>query len=99
MQAFPSQRSPLKRAVQAALLGACLSGGAVPLAVMADTAASDTQARSWTIAPGSLANALDQFARQAGVSLSYDASSVAGKTSPGLSGNFDRQVRFWSSIN
>ena len=91
MQAFPSQRSPLKRAVQAALLGACLSGGAVPLAVMADTAASDTQARSWTIAPGSLANALDQFARQAGVSLSYDASSVAGKTSPGLSGNFDRQ--------
>ncbi len=91
MQAFPSQRSSLKRAVQAALLGACLGGGAAPLAVMADTASSDTQARDWSIAAGSLAGALDQFARQAGISLSYDATSIAGKTSPGLRGSFDRE--------
>ena len=82
MQAFPSQRSPLKRAAQAALLGACLSGAAVPLAVMAQTPASDIQARDWHIAAGSLADALDQFARQASISLSYDATSVAGKASP-----------------
>ena len=88
MHAFPSPRSPLKRAVQAALLGACLSGGALPLAVLAETPASDTQARDWHIAAGSLANALDQFARQAGISLSYDANSVAGKTSTGLNGRF-----------
>ena len=89
MHAFPSPRSPLKRAVQAALLGACLSGGALPLAVLAETPASDTQARDWNIAAGSLASALDQFARQAGISLSYDANSVAGKTSTGLNGRFD----------
>lgn len=91
MQAFPSQRSPLKRAVQAALLGACLSGGALPLAVMAETLANDTQARDWQIAPGALANVLDQFARQAGISLSYDATSVANKSSPGLNGRYERE--------
>ncbi len=37
MQAFPPKIPPfpLKRAAQAALLGACLSGGALPLAVLA----------------------------------------------------------------
>ncbi|WP_404487528.1 TonB-dependent siderophore receptor [Pseudomonas sp. HT11] len=91
MQAFPSQRSSLKRTVQAAVLGACLSGGGLPSAVLADTLAVDNQARDWHIAPGALANALDQFARQAGISLSYDATSVAGKSSTGLTGNLDRE--------
>ncbi|WP_456026590.1 TonB-dependent siderophore receptor [Pseudomonas capeferrum] len=91
MQAFPSQRSSLKRTVQAAVLGACLSGGGLPSAVLADTPAVDNQARDWHIAPGALANALDQFARQAGISLSYDATSVAGKSSQGLTGNLDRE--------
>ena len=91
MQAFPSKRSPLKHAVHAALLGACLNGSALPLAVMAQTPASDTQARDWNIAPGPLATVLDQFARQASISLSYDATSVAGKTSPGLNGALDSQ--------
>ncbi|QJI11007.1 TonB-dependent siderophore receptor [Pseudomonas sp. ADAK22] len=91
MQAFPSQRSSLKRAVQAAALGACLSGGGLPSAVLADTAAVDNQVHDWHIAPGALANALDQFARQAGISLSYDATSVAGKSSQGLTGNLDRE--------
>ncbi|MGU9828502.1 TonB-dependent siderophore receptor [Pseudomonas sp. LF242] len=91
MQAFPSQRSSLKRAVQAAALGACLSGGGLPSAVLADTAAVDNQVRDWHIAPGALANALDQFARQAGMSLSYDATSVAGKSSQGLTGSLDRE--------
>ena len=91
MQAFPSQRSSLKRAVQAAALGACLSGGGLPSAVLADTPAVDNQVRDWHIAPGALANALDQFARQAGISLSYDATSVAGKSSQGLTGNLDRE--------
>lgn len=77
MQAFPSKRSPLKHAVHAALLGACLNGSALPLAVMAQTPVSDTQARDWNIAPGPLATVLDQFARQASISLSYDATSVA----------------------
>ncbi|GAA0270047.1 hypothetical protein GCM10009086_27820 [Pseudomonas rhodesiae] len=90
MQASPLQRSPLKLAVQAALLGVCL-GGALPSIALAAPAAGGTQAREWNIAAGPLDRALDQFARQAGISLSYDANSVAGKSSPGLSGNFDRQ--------
>lgn len=88
MQAFPSQRLSLKHAVRAAMLGICLGGASLPLAAPAESAA-DTQARDWRIAPGPLASALDQFARQAGISLSYDASSVAGKTSSGLNGSFD----------
>ena len=88
MQAFPSQRSPLRQAVNAALLGACLTS-ALPGTALAQAPARDSQARTWNIAPGPLASALDQFARQAGISLSYDASSVAGKTSAGLSGAFD----------
>ena len=91
MQAFPSQRSPLKHAVHAALLGACLNCAAAPLFARAETPASDTQARDWNIAASTLTTALDQFARQAGISLSYDATSVAGKTSQGLSGRLDRE--------
>ena len=91
MHAFPFPRSPLKHAVHAALLGACLSCATAPPFAWAETPASDTQARDWNIAAGSLATALDQFARQAGISLSYDATSVAGKTSPGLSGRLDRE--------
>jgi outer membrane receptor for ferric coprogen and ferric-rhodotorulic acid len=91
MHAFPFPRSPLKHAVHAALLGACLSCATAPPFAWAETPASDTQARDWNIAAGSLATALDQFARQAGISLSYDATSVAGKTSQGLSGRLDRE--------
>ncbi|MEG8234702.1 TonB-dependent siderophore receptor [Pseudomonas orientalis] len=88
MQAFPSQCSSLKHAVRAALLGVCLGSASLPMTALAESAA-DTQARDWRIAPGPLASALDQFARQAGISLSYDASSVAGKSSSGLNGSFD----------
>jgi len=91
MHASPFPRSPLKHAVHAALLGACLSCATAPPFAWAETPASDTQARDWNIAAGSLATALDQFARQAGISLSYDATSVAGKTSQGVSGRLDRE--------
>ncbi|MBI6635568.1 TonB-dependent siderophore receptor [Pseudomonas paralactis] len=91
MQAFPPKRSPLRHAINATLLGACVAAGALPSTASAQDAGSERQARTWNIAPGPLAGALDQFARQAGISLSYDAGSVAGKSSPGLSGSLAPQ--------
>lgn len=91
MQAFPSKRSPLRHALNATLLGACVAASALPYTATAQEPRSERQARAWNIAPGPLAGALDQFARQAGISLSYDAGSVAGKSSPGLSGTLAPQ--------
>ncbi|MBJ2221705.1 TonB-dependent siderophore receptor [Pseudomonas sp. MF7453] len=91
MQAFPPKRSPLRHAINATLLGACVAAGALPSTASAQEPGSERQARTWNIAPGPLAGALDQFARQAGISLSYDAGSVAGKSSPGLSGSLAPQ--------
>ncbi|MFO2466442.1 TonB-dependent receptor [Pseudomonas sp. 15FMM2] len=84
-------RSPLRQAINATLLGVCLAGATLPIRVHAQEPLDERQARDWNIAAGSLAGALDQFARQAGISLSYDAGSVAGKNSPGLNGTLDRQ--------
>lgn len=90
MQAFPSKKSPLRQAVNAALLGACLAS-ALPGGALAQEPARDSQTRAWNIAPGPLSSALDQFARQAGISLSFDANSVAGKHSAGLTGALDSE--------
>ena len=86
MQAFPSLRLPLRHAIKATLLGACLAASTLPYSAGAQPPGGERQARTWNIAPGPLAGALDQFARQAGISVSYDAGSVAGKSSAGLSG-------------
>ncbi|NNA54127.1 TonB-dependent siderophore receptor [Pseudomonas lactis] len=91
MQAFPSLRSPLRHAIKATLLGACLAATALPYTAGAQPTGGERQTRTWNIAPGPLAGALDQFARQAGISVSYDAGSVAGKSSDGLSGTLEPQ--------
>ncbi len=72
---------PLTRALRASLFGLSLAVAAVP--VMAEQGAASQQ-QSWDIPAGPLADALDRFARQAGVSLSYAAEEVAGKQSPGV---------------
>jgi len=72
---------PLTRALRASLFGLSLAVVAVP--VMAEQEAA-TQQQSWDIPAGPLADALDRFARQAGVSLSYAADDVAGRHSPGV---------------
>lgn len=46
------------------------------------------------IPSGSLTQALNSLARQAGVTLSFDAASVSGKTSAGLKGNYTVQQGF-----
>lgn len=85
MNAFPpTRRTALGQALRGVLLGLAVAGSSVPVSALA--AADDSRQISWNIAAGDLAPALDQFARQAGISLSYDAATVAGKRTPGVRG-------------
>ncbi|HEX8874163.1 MAG TPA: TonB-dependent receptor plug domain-containing protein, partial [Nitrosospira sp.] len=50
--------------------------------------AADVQVRSFNILPDSLEDALNRFARQTGVKLSFDAAEVKGVMTQGLQGDF-----------
>jgi len=79
----------LRTAVRATLLGLSLAGSCT-FAVQALAApASQSQQVDWNIAPGPLATALDQLARQGGLNLSFDAGSLQGKTTQGVQGRHD----------
>lgn len=84
-----SPRHPLSLALRGALFGLAVGSQALPLLAQAQTPESASQARQWNIPAGPLAPALDLFARQAGVSLSYDASRVANQSTRGVSGSLD----------
>ena len=79
---------PLQRAVRGALLGLALSAAAAPLLGAAAPAATQ-QVQRWNIPAGPLDAALEQMARQGGLNLSYDAASLQGKTTAGVSGSHD----------
>ncbi|MGE8498335.1 MAG: TonB-dependent siderophore receptor [Pseudomonas sp.] len=82
-------RTPLNRAIRGALLGLSVVGSTLPGLVLAEETSTVSQTREWNIPAGPLSNALDTFARQAGISLSYASSDTASKASPGVQGNFD----------
>lgn len=84
----PHRPDRLRHAVQAALLGLGLSAAALPVLVQA-APVSQNQQRDWNITAGPLASALDQLARQGGLSLSFDANSLQGKTTRGVQGRYD----------
>lgn len=79
----------LPSAVRAALLSTALGLGALPLAAQA-AAAQDAQAatRAYDVAAGPLGEALNQFARQAGITLAATPAQTQGKQSQGLHGTF-----------
>jgi iron complex outermembrane receptor protein len=83
------QRHPLSRAIQAAALGLIVASHALPALAQTTSAEHRQQAQSWSIPAGALGPALDRFAREAGISLSFDAASVANRTTRGVSGTFD----------
>ena len=90
MNAFPPSRTTvLHRTIRHVLFGLALGGGVLPSLATAQQAQVAGQHQQWNIPAGPLASALDQFARQAGISLSYDASSVAGKSTRGVAGQMD----------
>ena len=75
--------SPLAGALRAAILGLALGAAAGPGWAADDLPVSE-QRQHWRIAPGPLVDALDQLARQAGISLSYSEADVSDKLSPGI---------------
>ncbi|MGG2396702.1 TonB-dependent siderophore receptor [Pseudomonas sp. SH1-B] len=77
--------TPLALAVQ---LSFTALTAAVLVAPLSTGAAEQTQ-NHYDIAPGPLANALSQFAQQAGVSLAFEPQRLAGRNSAGLSGQYD----------
>lgn len=81
-----SPRHPLNQALRGALLGLVVGSHALP--ALAQSAATDSSSplTQWNIPAGPLAPALDRFAREAGISLSFDAQSVANRTTPGVQG-------------
>ncbi len=81
--------SPLSRALRGALFGAALGLSAAPLAVQAADAPGATSARHYEIPAGTLADALNQFARAAGITLASTPQQTAGRTSPGLQGDYE----------
>jgi outer membrane receptor for ferric coprogen and ferric-rhodotorulic acid len=84
-----AQPDPLQRAIRGALFGLVITGGALPLDTVAQEAAVAQQMQRWAIPAGPLGNALDQLARQGGLNISYDASSLQGKQTAGVSGTYD----------
>ncbi|VCU69140.1 Heme/hemopexin utilization protein C precursor [Pigmentiphaga humi] len=75
-----SRGLPWTAAATAALLG-------VHPGVMAQ-APAPAGVRAYLVAPGPLDEVLNGFARQAGISLSFTPQQVAGRSSPGLAGEF-----------
>lgn len=82
-------RTPLSRAIRGALLGLSVAGSLLPTIVLAQETSTVSQTRDWSIPAGPLSSALDSFARQAGISLSYASTDTANKASPAVQGNFD----------
>ncbi|MFK3800088.1 TonB-dependent siderophore receptor [Pseudomonas sp. NPDC088444] len=83
------QRHRLNQALNGAMLGLIVSSYALPSLAHAASVEHSNPIQQWNIAAGPLAPALDRFAREAGISLSYDASSVADRTTRGVKGAFD----------
>ena len=93
-----SQRHPLSRAMHGAILGLIVSSYALPSLAQTSGADHSNQVKQWNIAPGPLAPALDRFAREAGISLSFDASSVANRTTAGVNGSLDTSAALSSLL-
>ena len=65
---------------------------ALPDAVLAQTgSATSTTVQSYRISAGPMERALEDFARETGLKLSFDAAEVKGVTTRGLTGNFTAQ--------
>jgi TonB-dependent siderophore receptor len=87
---------PLRRALRNPLLGIAfsLSLNAVIQPAMAEPVQDSSTVQSYDIPPGPLGTVLSRFAGAAGVVLSFDATLVEGKNSPGLRGDYGVEEGF-----
>jgi catecholate siderophore receptor len=76
-------------AVRSALFSLGLAAMTLPDAVLAQTgSATSATVQSYRISAGPMERALEDFARETGLKLSFDAAEVKGVTTRGLTGNF-----------
>ncbi len=66
-----------------------LSGGTPLSAAAQDTTPNARVQKAYSVPAGSLTAALNRFAQQAGLALSFDPTLAQGKASPGLDGSHD----------
>lgn len=82
-------RHRLSVAVRLALLTTALGGAVMPSYVSAqDAAVVATSVRDYSVTPAPLGDALNQFARQAGITLSATPQQTSSVQSPGLKGRY-----------
>jgi len=84
---FTAESGLLRHAIRAALLSTVLGAGALPgISLAANT--SEASSHRYNIAAGPLGEALNQFARQAGITLSMTPQQTQGRQSPGVQGEY-----------
>ncbi|MGE8451223.1 MAG: TonB-dependent siderophore receptor [Pseudomonadales bacterium] len=78
----------LRQAIHAALLCSSIGFGLVATTIQAADTTPDAPHHSYNVAPGSLGDALNQFARQAAITLSTTPAQTQGRQSAGLQGSY-----------
>jgi len=79
-------------------LGLVVSSYALPSLAQPLATDHNNQLQQWNIPGGPLAPALDRFARQAGISLSYDAQSIGNRTTQGVQGTLETSAALSSLL-
>lgn len=81
----------LAKAIRAALLSTALGAGAIPTMGIAAQAGSEHVNQRYDIPGGPLSEVLNQFARQAGITLSSTPVQTQGQQSAGLQGEYSAE--------
>ncbi|KQW29865.1 MULTISPECIES: TonB-dependent siderophore receptor [Pseudomonas] len=85
---FSAQPGRLRQAIHAALFSTALGVSVVPMFALAAQSGVTASRQSYNIAPGQLSDVLNQFARQAGITLASTPAQTSGVQSPGLKGEY-----------
>jgi len=85
---FTAESTLLRHAVRAALLSTALGISVLPSLSLAANPAGTEVSHRYNIAAGPLGEALNQFARQAGITLSMTPQQTQGQQSPGVQGEY-----------
>ncbi|NUT84411.1 TonB-dependent siderophore receptor [Pseudomonas brassicacearum] len=83
-----AQPGLLRQAIHAALFSTALGVSVVPMLAVAAQSSVTASPQSYNIAPGPLSDVLNQFARQAGITLASTPAQTGGVQSPGLKGQY-----------
>jgi iron complex outermembrane receptor protein len=87
---LPTARARSAFLLKAMLTGALLSTAPFPQAAWAQGAEAADR-KTYSVPAGSLEDALNRFAREAGITLSFDPAQVAGKRAGALQGDYTAQ--------